>query len=189
MTLDRAKRTRILVAAAVFAGLVGVGVAGRLLDHTPNVTPVAAAALFAAFFFANRWVALAVPMLIMAISDAFVGTSQLPIMIAVYVGFAFPIVWRGLLKRRLSVLRVTGCALSGAVFFSIVSNAAVWWMWYDHTIAGATTCFMAALPFFRSTLMGDLAWSVAFFGAYQAVVEVRRSRLGLQLSIPRTIRA
>ncbi len=189
MKLDRAKRTRILVSAAVFVGLVGVGVAGRLLVDTPNVAPVAAAALFAGFFFGSRWVALAVPLLIMVISDARLGFYQLPIMIAVYVGLAFPIVWRRLLKRRLSVLRVTGCALSGAMFFFIVSNTAYWWLFDVHSLEGAITCFTKALPFLRFTVLGDLGWSMAFFGAYQSVVVARRSRLGLQLSIPRTMRA
>ena len=36
---------------------------------------------------------------------------------------------------------------------------------YPHTLAGLEACYIAALPFFGYTLLGNLAFSAAFFGA------------------------
>ena len=35
---------------------------------------------------------------------------------------------------------------------------------YPHTLAGLEACYIAALPFFGYTLLGNLAFSAAFFG-------------------------
>ena len=35
---------------------------------------------------------------------------------------------------------------------------------YPHTLAGLEECYIAALPFFGYTLLGNLAFSAAFFG-------------------------
>ena len=45
-------------------------------------------------------------------------------------------------------------------FFFLFSNFGVWWYWYPRNLAGLTTCYTLALPFYRNTLLGDL-----FFGA------------------------
>ena len=44
--------------------------------------------------------------------------------------------------------------------FFLISNFGVWWYWYPRNLAGLTTCYTLALPFYRNTLLGDL-----FFGA------------------------
>src|SRR4051812_40931505 len=46
----------------LIAGLVGLGVATRILPHDPNLTSVAASALFAALALRRRWLAPLVPL-------------------------------------------------------------------------------------------------------------------------------
>jgi hypothetical protein len=36
----------------------------------------------------------------------------------------------------------------------------------EHTAAGPHRCYVAALPFFRNALSGDILWTTALFGAY-----------------------
>jgi len=83
----------------------------------------------------------------------------------------------GKLKENSGALRVGGAALVASVSFFLVSNLAVWVVWemYPKTLAGLGACYVAALPFFRHSLAGDLFFTVAFFGL-GALVEGARSR-------------
>lgn len=168
--------------AVVAAVLVVVAVAGRLAPHAPNFTPVAAAALFAGWCFASRgraWVGSVVPVAAMLISDLFVGFYEWPVMLTVYAALAAP----ALLGRRLAdgcsslggAGRVAGASLASSVLFFVSTNFAVWaWSgWYERTAPELAAAFIAALPFFKYTLAGDLVWSAAFFGAF-ALMAARR---------------
>ncbi len=53
----------------VFLLLIAIAVAGRVDRFDWNFTPVAAAALFAGFYFRNRIIAAMVPLAALAISD------------------------------------------------------------------------------------------------------------------------
>lgn len=71
-----------------------------------------------------------------------------------------------------SVLRVGGAALTSSVSFFLVSNFSVWanWNMYPKSFDGLVACYVAALPFFRNTLISDLLFSAAFFGVPALVV-------------------
>ena len=47
---------------------------------------------------------------------------------------------------------------------------------YPHTLAGLEACYIAALPFFGYTLLGNLAFSAAFFGGEALVAPVLVSK-------------
>jgi hypothetical protein len=150
----------------VFATLVGLAVAVRLVSETPNFNAVIAATLFAGFYFQRRLTAVCVPLLAMSISDVFLGGYDKGMMAAVYGSLLVPIAWRGLLRRRLSPLVVGSGAASSSLAFFALSNAAVWWAWYPHSWQGLVECYVAALPFLRNSLESDLVFSAGFFGLY-----------------------
>jgi hypothetical protein len=52
---------------------------------------------------------------------------------------------------------------------------------YSHDLSGLTTCFVAALPFFAGTLLGDIAWTVILSVAYPPIA----ARPG-RVSVPTT---
>lgn len=81
--------------------------------------------------------------------------------------YAVIILFGGVLRDGQTPLRVGGAALGSSVGFFLVSNFAVWAVWamYPKTLAGLGACYVAALPFFRNALAGDLAWTAVFFGA------------------------
>ena len=83
----------------------------------------------------------------------------------------------GTLKENSGARRVGGAALAASVSFFLLSNLAVWAVWamYPKTLAGLAACYVAALPFFRHSLAGDLFFTVAFFGL-GALLEGARSR-------------
>ncbi|MHC4107436.1 MAG: DUF6580 family putative transport protein [Planctomycetota bacterium] len=172
--LQRMARTPVPL--VIFIGLLGVGMAGRLVPHPPNFTPVAAAALFAGFYFSKRLVAAVVPMAILGLSDLIIGTYNLPVMLAVYGAFLFPLIFRRWLRAKLSAVRVGTGALCGSAVFFVTTNVAVWLFggWYPSTPGGLAQCFLAAVPFFKNTLAGDLVWSAVFFGGYALALELQR---------------
>lgn len=66
------------------------------------------------------------------------------------------------------VLPVVAGTLAGAVVFFLVTNFAVWALFemYPKTWAGLTTCYVKALPFFRTTLAGDAFYASLLFGGF-----------------------
>ena len=186
---DTHVKRQTLVEAAVFCVLVTLGVGARLFfEGLPNVAPVAAVALFAGYYFRRWFAAFAAPLAVMVLSDAIIGGYSPAVMLTVYAAMTLPVLMRPLLrgKVRLSsptagqaaggACRILGCSVASAVVFFLATNLAVWWAWYDHTVVGLTTCFAAALPFLRFTLMGDMAFAFALFGSYALIVNLVAAR-------------
>jgi hypothetical protein len=169
---------RVLMPLLVGSGLVIVAAVGRVAPHPPNFVPIAAAALFAGFFFKNRVIALAIPLASLAMSDLAIGGYDWRIMCVVYAALAWPVALRTLV-RRFSVRRIVGCSLASSAVFYLVSNVAVWAFspMYPVTFAGLTACYVAALPFLAFTVAGDLFWCGVFFGGYALC----KSQLGLRV--------
>ncbi len=170
-------------------GIVFATALARLLPHPPNFTPVGAVALFGAAHFRSRWAAFLVPLGAMLFGDlALEAAGQLGLlggwmaggrgfyagMWVVYLAVALVAALGFLLRRRRSVPAVAACVLSGSVLFFLVTNFA-WWAGYDlypHTAEGLLTSYVAALPFFHWTLLGDAFFGTALFGGF-ALVERR----------------
>jgi hypothetical protein len=55
----------------ILAALIALGVAGRLLPHPPNFTPMAAIALFAGFIFVKRYMSIVAVVATMLLTDYF----------------------------------------------------------------------------------------------------------------------
>jgi hypothetical protein len=154
-----------------FSTLVGFTLAAtatRLLPHPPNVTPIAAMALFGGAHFASRRAALAVPIGAMLLSDWLLGFgfhSQVPF---VYASFIAIVCLGMLIRRHLSPLTVAGTAFTGSVLFFVATNFGVWLQGelYPRTLDGLATCYIAAIPFFGNTLAGDAVYTLALFGGF-----------------------
>jgi hypothetical protein len=58
--------------------------------------------------------------------------------------------------------------------FYVVTNFAVWagGHLYPRTGAGLASCYLAAIPFFRNSLIGDMAFAALLFGGF-ALLEMR----------------
>jgi hypothetical protein len=159
------KRDHVLD-ALVLCCLVGLAVAVRLMTETPNFGAVAAAALFAGFYFRSRLTALFVPLTAVVLSDQFLGGYERLIMLAVYAAGLAPVAFGWLLKSRFSVARLATAAVGGSLLFYLVTNAAVWYVWYPHSWGGLAHCYVVAVPFFKYTLASDLVFAGGFFGLH-----------------------
>lgn len=174
-----------LFVAGVILFFVAIIVAGRVFPHLPNFTPVAASALFLSYLF-NRKVGIIAVVAGMIISDVFfIGTHHPVLMAVIYASLAMPVLFAPMLRKGLTfdsklpkvlrvilgALRLGGISASGALFFYLTSNFAVWAIgnMYPHTAAGLLFCYELALPFLRTNVMGDLFYSGLFFSGYFAI--------------------
>jgi hypothetical protein len=149
--------------------LIALGVLGRWNDHAPNATPLAAIALFAGYAIPRRRLALAVPVLALAISDVlFAGGYDPRVMFIVYGTLAANAIVGRWLVGRWHAVRVGGATLLAPTLFFLTTNLAVWQAGsgYAPTWAGLLHCYANGLPFLANNLQGDVFWcSVVFGGA------------------------
>ena len=146
----------------------------RLVPHPPNVTPIAAMALFGGVHFATKKTAFLVPLIAMYLSDLVLGFFVYDFgwfhgfMPFVYISFIITVCIGFLLRRRLTPLMVGSAALTGSVLFFIVTNLGAWLIsgLYPKTLVGLLSCYVAAIPFFRNTLAGDMVYSLVLFGSF-----------------------
>jgi hypothetical protein len=156
----------------VFVVLIALlGAAARLFSFIPNVTPVAAMALFGGAMLPKRWMSLTFPLLILFLSDAIIGFYSIVLMIFVYVAFLLVALLGMWLKSKLTLGRVVLFSITGSIIFFLVSNFGVWveGLWYPMTWQGFVECCVMAIPFFRYELLGTLGYSLVFFGLYECV--------------------
>ena len=158
------KKTKIIIACV----LVAFGVASRLVPHPWNVAPIAAIALFSGVYLGGIF-SVTVPMLAMLISDSMLGFASWQVTWSVYLSFFLIGLIGRTVKKHKSFEVVLASSLVGSFLFFAVTNWAVWQFadWYPHTINGLIACYIAALPFFRNTLAGDLFYTGALFGSYE----------------------
>ena len=157
----------------VFGLLVAIGIVGRWGQPQWNVTPLAATALFAGYYFAHRGVALLVPIVILTITNfALLPYDSVPVMVSVYFAMTLPVLIGVWLQRIRSwptwILAGPLAALVSSTVFYLLTNLAVWAFenHYPHTLAGLAESYFAGIPFYRWMAAGDLIYTATLFGCY-----------------------
>ncbi len=148
--------------------IIAIGIVMRLLPHPANVAPVAAIALFAGTYL-NKKYALWVPLAIMMISDIFIGLHD----VILYTWGSFILValigmW---LKNNKRLLNIGFASVASSFLFFFITNFGVWLNWYPRNLQGMINCYTLALPFYRNTFIGDIAYVAIFFGLYEFVAK------------------
>ncbi len=151
-------------------GLICFAVAARFLPHPPNFSPVAAVALFSGSIFSSRW-SLAVPLVIMVVSDMLIGLH--PMILYTWGSFLLiAIMARGRLEQD-SVSHVVGGSIAAAGLFFLITNFGVWAQGglYAPTLQGLLDSYYNALPFFRNTVLGNLFYAPVLFVCYATITQ------------------
>ena len=161
----------------VLVGMILVAAASRLIPHPPNFASITAVALFAGAYFSSKRLAFLAPLAALFLSDLALGLYYH--MEVVYLSFALVVCIGFWLQRRRRALPIAGAALAGSILFFVVTNFGVWAFGslYPKTMAGLMTCYVAAIPFFQNTLLGDALYTAVLFGGF-ALAESRFPRLG-----------
>ncbi len=148
---------------ALIVALILLGALSRLVPHPWNASPLTAIALFGAAHLGRRW-GLLVPLAAMILSDLFLGLHA-----------TIPFTWGGFLlvgligfwvRNHPSPVRILSASLLGSCVFFVVSNFGVWLIGdhlYPRTAQGFVDCFVAAIPFFRGTVIGDVGYTAVLF--------------------------
>src|SRR3989344_1591264 len=146
--------------------LIGLVVAGRLMPHVWNVTPIVAVSLLAGFILPRKW-AVVVPVLAMFVADLSLGFYHLPVMLTVYGSLAIMTLFGSWIKE-IKPHRVLAASLASSTFFFITTNFAVWasGAWYPKTASGLLLAYEMGIPFFRNMALGDLIFTGVMFGAW-----------------------
>jgi hypothetical protein len=153
--------------------LLLIAVLTRVLPHAGwlNFTAVGGALLY---FGARRsWREMLAPLAVLMATDYY---------LTVY-AYNYPFRWQGylatwawyvaamalgqiLLHSRTTFVRVAAGALLGPTSFFVLSNYAVWLGggMYPRTLGGLTTCYVAALPFYRNDLVSTAIVAGLAFG-------------------------
>jgi hypothetical protein len=160
-------RHEVLIAMILAAAM------SRLVPHPYNFAPIGALALFGGAQFADRRLALLAPLAALLLSDLMLGLYSG--MGWIYGSFML-IVGIGRLLRRTprSVWHVAGASVSASLLFFAITNFAVWpgSTKYPQTLAGLMDSYVAGLPFFWNTLLGDGFYCLVLFGGF-ALLENR----------------
>ena len=165
-------RFGILVVMVVAAALT------RLLPHPPNFTPIGAMALFGAAYFIRKPLAVIVPLLALWISDLLLNNIVYGVYYDGFVWLGMPMVYAAfiiiamigfVLLRKIKLVNLLAASLIASVLFFLMTNFSAWQITptYPKTMEGLLTAYIAGLPFFLNTLMGDLFFVGLLFGGFE----------------------
>jgi hypothetical protein len=182
----RYQKTLLIISIILLAAI------SRFFTPWPNVTPLGAMALIGGSYFSRKWLIFPVPIAALWISNLVLNNI-------VYSNFYDSFVWFGLdfwavslamiligvwgyifLKIRTPGKMLISSVVASILFF-LVTNFGVWLQgfMYPMNFTGLSAAFIAALPFFWNTLIGDIAFVFVLFGAAELVLN-RRSIFATQ---------
>jgi hypothetical protein len=152
--------------------LIFASAALRLMPHAPNVTPIAAMALFGGATLQRKEWGLLLPLFALFLSDCLIGFHDQ--MLAVYSATALTAVSGFWLRSPVDSpsknrwLKIIPASLFASLAFYFITNSSVWLTtsMYAKTSAGYIECLVAGIPFLGNSLCGDLFFAGAFFGVW-----------------------
>lgn len=181
--------------------LVLLAALSRLIPHPPNFAPIGAMALFGSAYFSKKHIALIMPVLSMWLGDIVINNT---IYAQYFDGFTFfyhgfywtylAFVLIGLvgfiLLKRTKPQNIFVASLTASILFFLISNFGVWTSGtiYTKDFSGLLTCYTAAIPFFKNSLMGDLVYCGILFGSFEfaqhkfPILKISTIRYGKNLS-------
>jgi hypothetical protein len=162
----------------IFAvGLVLIAATARIVNaklNIPNVVPIAAIGLFSgAIIKDKRSLAFLIPLLGQFLGDVYFqfftnipGFYNLPSQLFNY-GALIAATALGVTMKQPKSLGTLGYVLGASGIFFIVSNFGYFVSgWNGYSFSGLIKTYTDAIPFFKYSLMGDIAGGVLLFGGY-----------------------
>lgn len=162
--------------------LILLGIFARLVPHPANFAPITAIALFGGIYLPKKY-AFVLPLVAVFISDWIIGFDKTTILF-VYGSFILSGLIGLYIRNHKAVSSIiTGTVLASVLFF-VITNFAVWLnpiSAYKKDLKGLIDCYVAGLPFYRNTLMGDLFFSGLLVGGYELVLRFVKYQLPKKL--------
>lgn len=138
----------------------------RILPHPPNVSPIAAMALFGGAYFSDKRLAFLVPLLALLLSDWILGLHDT--MLYVYGGFALTVVIGFWIGKQVNLGRIATATVGASIVFFLLTNFGAWLTsgLYPMTVDGLMQAYVAGIPFFQNSLLGNLVFTALLFGGF-----------------------
>lgn len=161
------------LALAVFA-VVAAGL--RLLSPIDNFTPMAGLAVCCGIFAGNRLFASLLPLVVVAITDQFLGGfyGGMEYVYGSYIAIAL---LSGLTKRFAMLSTAPLFSLAASIVFFTISNFGVWaagsGFFANPSFEGLPATYIAGIPFFEKSLFGDVLFTTLGFAAIQLALTRR----------------
>jgi len=155
-------RAKIITLVAIIFGIAMF----RLLPHPPNVSPVAAMALFGGAYFVDKRMAFIVPFLALLLSDLIIGLHNT--MVFVYAGVALTVFIGMKIQGNIKPVTVAVSAVGASVLFFLLTNFGTWVVGglYPISMTGLMQAYVAGIPFFQNSLLGNLVFTAVMFGGF-----------------------
>lgn len=157
----------------------GVPIDPRQSWYPWNFSPFWAVFAFCGAIVPSRRWAVVLPLAMMLASDAliflvhgnqFLKSTDWMVQASVYASFALCGGLGMLIRRRPNLLSGIGASLPGTVLFFIATNYAMWAFgkgeFYPETVDGLWACYIAALPFFGSSLISTTVYAGVYFSPW-----------------------
>ncbi|MFZ1705702.1 MAG: DUF6580 family putative transport protein [Saprospiraceae bacterium] len=158
--------------------------ATRLVPHIDNFSGMEALALFGAAYYSRNYLALAMPLLVMYVVDFVINNtfarSFFPevqglvwwsdymlfnsLAYALIAGFG---IW--VLKSKVRLPKLIASSLFASLLFFTVTNFGAWLSpasLFPATWSGLVSTYVAGVPFFKTSLVSTLVFSLIIFGSY-----------------------
>lgn len=147
----------------IFIGLILIAGIMRLIPHPWNFTPVLAACLFSGYKIKPIGLALFLPLVAVLLGDFTLGLYEG--IGWVYTSYLLVIALAIFANKRNTVQSKGLTVLGGSLVFFLISNFGVWMSGYLYpkTFEGLVACYIAAIPFYKNTLIGTVLYSGVFF--------------------------
>lgn len=176
--MNKGQRTNILIAV----GIIFVAILSRFIPPY-NFTAVGAIGLFGAAHFGKKWMAFLLPFLALWVSDLvlsnvvhaqYYDSFQWFNSPFVYGAFAAVILFGLFFLKKISISRILASSVIISLIFFLITNFGSWIGGdmidiYPKTAAGLLAAYVAGIPFFWSTLAGNVFFSLVLFGVYEWV--------------------
>ncbi|WP_028296134.1 DUF6580 family putative transport protein [Olivibacter sitiensis] len=142
-----------------------------------NFTPIGAMALFGGTYFKDKWKAYLVPLMVFLLTDWIINYTLSHQFILFYDGAFFVylafllMVYVGTLVDKVNVVNVLSAGIVSVVIHWLVADIGTWWSgmypMYPRTLEGYLGCLIAAIPFERNLLLGNLVFGAILYGGFE----------------------
>ena len=158
--------------------LIFLAALSRLLPHFANFAPITALALFGAVYLPKKY-AFILPLGASILADLVIGFDRTTVFF-VYSSFILSGIIGLWVKENKSLKNIVVGTLLASILFFLITNFAVWLnpvSWYSKDFSGLIQSYIAGIPFFRGTILGDLFFTGVLFGGYELVTRVSKKYL------------
>lgn len=165
-------RNIVLILMILFA--VAMRLVSYKFQFMSNFTPVGVIALFGGAYFNDKWKAYLVPLIALFASDVAINSLYASKLVIWYSGSAYVylcfaiMVFIGSLIKKVNLSNVFLASLAAIVIHWLIMDMP--WLYgtlYPHTLAGYGQSLIAAIPFERNMILGDLVYGILLFGGFE----------------------